>query len=30
MIASEEFNALNELRRKAYVQDVDLMICLTL
>lgn len=26
MIAGEEFNALNELRKKAYVQDVDLMI----
>jgi uncharacterized protein (DUF1330 family) len=30
MIASEEFNALNELRKKAYVQDVDLMICQSL
>lgn len=27
MIASEPFNALNELRKKAYRQDVDLMIC---
>jgi hypothetical protein len=26
MIAGEEFNALNELRKKAYKQ-VDLMIC---
>lgn len=30
MIASEEFNALNELRSKAYMQDVDLMICQSL
>lgn len=30
MIASEEFNALNELRKKAYKQEVDLMICQTL
>ena len=27
MIASEEFNALNDLRKKAYKQAVDLMIC---
>jgi uncharacterized protein (DUF1330 family) len=27
MIASEEFNALNDLRKKAYKQEVDLMIC---
>ena len=27
MMASEEFNALNDLRRKAYKQEVDLMIC---
>ena len=27
MVASKEFNSLNELRKKAYVQDVDLMIC---
>ncbi len=27
MFASEEFNALNELRKKAYKQEVDLMIC---
>lgn len=30
MISSEEFNALNELRKKAYKQEVDLMICETL
>jgi sulfur relay (sulfurtransferase) complex TusBCD TusD component (DsrE family) len=30
MLASEEFNALNELREKAYKQKVDLMICETL
>jgi uncharacterized protein (DUF1330 family) len=30
MLASEEFNALNELRKKAYKQEVDLMICETL
>ena len=30
MVASEEFNALNDLRKKAYTQDVDLMICNTL
>jgi uncharacterized protein (DUF1330 family) len=30
MIASEEFNALNDLRKKAYKQEVDLMICETL
>ena len=30
MIASEDFNALNELRKKAYIQEVDLMICETL
>ena len=30
MLASEEFNALNDLRRKAYKQEVDLMICETL
>ncbi len=27
MMASEEFNALNDLRKKAYKQEVDLMIC---
>ncbi len=27
MLASEGFNALNELREKAYTQEVDLMIC---
>lgn len=27
MVASEAFNALNELRKKAYKQEVDLMIC---
>ena len=27
MYASEEFNSLNELRKKAYKQEVDLMIC---
>jgi len=27
MFASEDFNALNELRKKAYKQEVDLMIC---
>jgi uncharacterized protein (DUF1330 family) len=27
---SEEFNALNDLRKKAYKQEVDLMICETL
>lgn len=30
MIAGEDFNALNELRKKAYKQEVDLMICETL
>lgn len=30
MMASPEFNALNELRKKAYKQEVDLMICETL
>jgi uncharacterized protein (DUF1330 family) len=30
MMASEDFNALNELRKKAYKQEVDLMICETL
>ena len=30
MLASEDFNALNELRKKAYKQEVDLMICETL
>ena len=30
MMESEEFNALNDLRRKAYKQEVDLMICETL
>jgi len=30
MLNSEEFNALNELRAKAYRQEVDLMICETL
>lgn len=27
MISGPEFNALNELRQKAYLQEVDLMIC---
>ena len=27
MVASKEFNDLNELRQKAYAQEVDLMIC---
>lgn len=27
MIAGEAFNSLNELRQKAYRQEVDLMIC---
>ena len=27
MIASADFNALNDLRKKAYKQEVDLMIC---
>lgn len=30
MYTSEEFNALNDLRKKAYKQEVDLMICETL
>jgi len=30
MIGSEEFTSLNELRQKAYKQEVDLMICETL
>ena len=30
MLASEDFNALNDLRKKAYRQEVDLMICETL
>lgn len=30
MMASEAFNSLNELRKKAYKQEVDLMICETL
>jgi len=30
MYASEEFNSLNDLRKKAYKQEVDLMICETL
>jgi uncharacterized protein (DUF1330 family) len=30
MMASEDFNGLNELRKKAYSQEVDLMICETL
>ncbi|HNF48979.1 MAG TPA: DUF1330 domain-containing protein [Chitinophagales bacterium] len=30
MMASDDFNALNELRKKAYKQEVDLMICETL
>jgi uncharacterized protein (DUF1330 family) len=30
MLSSKEFNALNELRIKAYKQEVDLMICETL
>lgn len=27
MMASEAFNTLNDLRKKAYKQEVDLMIC---
>lgn len=27
MYASKEFNDLNDLRKKAYVKEVDLMIC---
>ena len=30
MYASEDFKALNDLRKKAYKQEVDLMICETL
>jgi uncharacterized protein (DUF1330 family) len=30
MLASKEFNALNDIRKKAYKQEVDLMICETL
>jgi len=30
MYTSTEFNSLNELRKKAYKQEVDLMICETL
>ena len=30
MFASEDFNHLNDLRKKAYKQEVDLMICETL
>ena len=30
MYASREFNDLNDLRKKAYKQEVDLMICETL
>jgi len=30
MLVSKEFNALNDLRKKAYKQEVDLMICETL
>lgn len=30
MYASNEFNSLNKLRKKAYKQEVDLMICKTL
>ncbi|MBK9105134.1 MAG: DUF1330 domain-containing protein [Saprospiraceae bacterium] len=30
MVASEDFNGLNDLRKKAYIQEVDLMICETL
>jgi uncharacterized protein (DUF1330 family) len=30
MVASKEFNVLNDLRKKAYKQEVDLMICETL
>ena len=30
MMKSEAFNALNDLRKKAYKQEVDLMICETL
>ncbi len=30
MMQSEDFTALNELRKKAYKQEVDLMICETM
>lgn len=30
MYTSKEFNALNDLRKKAYKQEVDLMICKSL
>ena len=30
MMASDDFTALNDLRKKAYKQEVDLMICETL
>jgi uncharacterized protein (DUF1330 family) len=30
MLMSEDFNALNDLRKKAYKQEVDLMICQSL
>ena len=30
MYASHDFNSLNDLRKKAYKQEVDLMICETL
>ncbi len=30
MFASKDFNALDDLRKKAYKQEVDLMICETL
>ncbi len=30
MFASNDFNTLNDLRKKAYKQEVDLMICETL
>jgi uncharacterized protein (DUF1330 family) len=30
MMASSDFTALNDLRKKAYKQEVDLMICETL
>lgn len=30
MISSDDFTSLNELRKKAYTREVDLMICETL
>lgn len=30
MVASDAFQALNDLRKKAYTQEVDLMICTNL